>query len=142
MTSDRPGPWDPDRRWADPLITFLGFVALLAALLALRGRHQVQAAPLERASLQGRLVEMAAGGAQALGKTPVPWRSAEAQVAEPWDQALLAVLMAEGGDREGARRLAQAPKGTAGDWFRRTLAAAYDGAPLPGRGIRNEVGRR
>ncbi|WP_306590907.1 CPBP family intramembrane glutamic endopeptidase [Geothrix sp. 21YS21S-4] len=142
MTSVRPGPWDPDRRWADPLITFLGLAALLASLLVLRGRHQVQAAPLDHASLQGRLVEMAVGGAQALGKTPVPWRTAETQATEPWDQAVLAVLMAEGGDRESARRLAQVPKGAIGDWYRRAFAAAYDGAPLPGRGVRQEVQRR
>lgn len=142
MTLDRRAPWDPDRRWADPLIALLAILAILAAGLTLRARQGSARRPASRTSLQGQMMEVALAGPRLLGRPAAPraWAQVRAQAKEPWDRALLAVLMAELGDREDARDLLAAegidPR------FRQAFAAAYEGGALPEAALRAEVRRR
>ncbi len=148
MVSASPAPWHPDRRWADPLIALLALLALMAAGFTLLARKQAAQRPAERASLQGRLTEVALAGPGVLtgNKRKVPeWAKAEAQLKEPWDRALLAVLKAEqsGPTGDAAKWIdAVAPAGAANPGFRRVCLAAYAGAPMPDRADRDEIRRR
>ena len=143
MTSEPQTSWHPDRSWADPFIALLALLALLAAGFTLLARQQGTRRLSERVSLQGRLTEVALVGPRlatgAKGKA-WDWTKAEAQLKEPWDRAMLAVLKAELGD--GAGPESAAPAGPSGDPFRRACRAAYAGAPLPDRADRTEVHRR
>jgi len=140
-------PWHPDRSWADPLIVLLALLALLAAGLALRGRQQSARRPAERASLLGRMTEVTLAGPRLLGRpaTDQAWTKATAQLKEPWDRALLAVLKAES-ERQSEQPETwvdlATPQVQAGQRFRRVCLAAYAGAPLPERADRDEVHRR
>ena len=140
--------WHPDRRWADSLIVLLALLALLVAGLTLSARQHSARRPSERASLQGRLLEVALGGPGLLlhrGGPSRDWSRTESQAREPWDRALLAVLRAELGEqKEPTERWLDAatPSGAGGPGFRRVCLAAYAGAPLPGRTDRTEVHRR
>lgn len=128
-------PWDPDRRWADPLLALLALLAVLAVGLALRSRAQAERRPAPRASLQARLTEVLLAGPgtwTGLPVKPAEWARAEAQLKAPWDRALLGVLLAESGDPARARALA-APAGPAWD---AAFSAAYEGGPLPDRPTR------
>ena len=140
--------WQPDHSWVDPLIILLALLSLLAAGLALRLRGQSTRHPLEHAGLQGRMMEVALAGPGLLGRqvSTREWARAEAQLKEPWDQALLTVLKAEqptskqaGGPSPGPKA---APAGPGGERFRRTYLAAYSGGPLPDRADREDVHRR
>lgn len=148
MAPDSRGSWHPDRSWADPLILLLALLALLAAGLTLRARLQGARRPAERASLQGRMLEVALMGPRRLtGRDPGPrdWARAEAQLKEPWDRALLAILKAEldgPGKDPGAWVDRAAPAGPAGLSFRRVCLAAYAAGPMPDRADRVEVRRR
>ena len=128
-------PWQPDRRWADPLIALLATLALLAAGLSLLSKQARAGRPADQASLQGRLMEPILAAPRLLGtRLPLGGASfgrAQAQLTEPWDRALLAVLAAEAGDLAQGRALAGAPRGPWGDRFRAAWAAAYDHGPLP-----------
>lgn len=128
-------PWQPDRRWADPLIVLLATLAILASLLTLLSKQIQARKPAARASLQARLAEPMLFGPRLLGaRMPVQGASLarlDAQTAAPWDRALLAVLAAESGDLPRARSLAQAPLGPEGDAFRAAFQAAYGNGPLP-----------
>ena len=141
-------PWHPDRRWADSLITLLALLALLVVGLTLAARQRSAQRPSERASLQGRLMEVALGGPGLLlhrEGASRDWGRAENQLKEPWDRALLAVLRAELSDPKepSARWLDGAtPAGAGGPSFRRVCLAAYAGAPLPSGADRAEVHRR
>ena len=139
-------PWDPDRRWADPLIALLALLALLAATLSLGARKAAARRPAERASLQGRLSEVALAGPRLLRPGPVPpaeWTRLQARLTEPWDRALLAVLRAELGPELGAGAAAEALPGLpAGEPWTRGFAAAYGGGPLPDAAARGELRRR
>ena len=146
-------PWQPDRRWADPLIALLATLALLAAGFTLLSKHSRSARPAERASLQGRMMEPLLSaprllGARLPGLAEDPGRSlakAQAQLTEPWDRALLSVLAADSGDPTAARDLALGPKGPQGLWgdrFRAAWSAAYEHGPLPDPAVRPELGRR
>ena len=138
-------PWNPDRRWADPLIALLALVALLAAAFTLLARTGASHRPTERVSLQGRMLEVVLAGPRLLTGakvTPKEWARAEDHLKEPWDRALLAVLMAELGDVNEARHLLGTPTGAAADPYRRAFAAAYGGDPLPDRATRDETRRR
>ena len=138
-------PWNPDRRWADPLIALLALVALLAAAFTLLARAGASHRPTERVSLQGRMLEVVLAGPRLLTGAPVApkeWARAEDQLKEPWDRALLAVLMAELGDADAARHLAGTPTGAAADPYRKAFAAAYEDGPLPDRAARDETRRR
>jgi membrane protease YdiL (CAAX protease family) len=141
-------PWHPDRRWADSLIALLALLALLVAGLTLSARQRGARRPSERASLQGRLLEVALGGPSLVLQRGGPsrdWARTERQAKEPWDRALLAVLRAELGEQqEPAERwlAATTPAGAGGPGFQRVCLAAYAGAPLPSRAERTEVHRR
>jgi len=145
MEAPARAPWHPDRRWADPLIALLSLLALLAAILSLGVRQQRSRRPSERASLQGRMTEVGLAGPRILtgrGPTDREWRRAEAQLKEPWDRALLAVLKAElGGPNEAKAPQSAAPAGASGDTFRRACLAAYGEGPLPSRAERDTVHR-
>jgi len=100
-------PWNPDRSWADPLITLLALLALLAAGFTLSARKEAFRRPSVRVSLQGRLTEVALMGQVLLpghGIKTSDWTKVESQLTEPWDRAMLAVLKAEQPDQnEDAR---------------------------------------
>jgi len=146
-------PWQPDRRWADPLIALLATLALLAAMFTLLTKHTRAQRPAERASLQGRMMEPLLSAPRLLGgripslgeRRGDPLAKARTQLTEPWDRALLSVLVAESGDLPTARDLALGPKGPQGLWgdrFRTAWAAAYGQGPLPDPALRPELGRR
>lgn len=145
MAFESRSPWQPDARWADPLIALLALLALLASLFTLRVRQQGALRPSERASLQARLMEVGLAGPGLLKGDRVPgaqWAKAEAQLKEPWDRALLAVLKAEldPGPGQGANSPERAAEGgPSGERFRRVYLAAYADGPLPDRGSREEV---
>ncbi|NTW84761.1 MAG: CPBP family intramembrane metalloprotease [Holophagaceae bacterium] len=140
--------WHPDRRWADSLIALLALLALLVAGLTLSARQRSARRPSERASLQGRLMEVALGGPALLLHQDGPsrdWTRAERQAREPWDRALLAVLRAELGEQKeptGHWLDGITPAGAGGPGFRRVCLAAYAGAPLPSSADRTEIHRR
>src|SRR5262245_54929466 len=88
-------PWNPDPRWADPLIALLALLALAASALVLGGPRRKSAAP-EGASPQLRVVELQldfARQAEAMrpGLVAKTLKDAEPQLKEPWDRAGLAV---------------------------------------------------
>lgn len=148
MTFDSRTPWHPDRSWADPLIALLALLALLAVGFTLRARQLGARRPAERVSLQGRMTEVALAGPRLLtgGQSKTPeWAKAEAQLKEPWDRALLAVLRAE---LDGQTEISSSwvdravPTGPAGQVYRRACLAAYAGGPLPDHAERDEVRRR
>lgn len=145
MSSTPRAPWNPDRRWADPLIVLLALVALLAAAFTLLARAGASHRPTERVSLQGRMLEVVLAGPPLLTGAkvaPKEWARAKDQLKEPWDRALLAVLMAELGDADEARRLVGTLAGEAADPYRKAFAAAYGGDPLPDRATRDETRSR
>jgi membrane protease YdiL (CAAX protease family) len=149
MSLDERVSWHPDRSWADPLIALLALLALLVAGVALRARQHSALRPSEGVGLQGRITEVALAGPNSLLGREVPardWAKVEAQLKEPWDQALLEVLKAELSALPGAQTpdptLITVPPGPAGERFRRTWLAAYGGGDLPTRADREEVHRR
>ena len=124
MSTER-RPWNPDPAWADPLLILLLILGLLGSGLTIAGRARVRRdqAP-EAVSLQGRVLDTALGLQVALGGPPRRLPAA-ADLANPWDRALVAILAAEGRAPEAARRLAdQAPEA-----FRPAFSAAYEGGP-------------
>lgn len=138
-------PWQPDRRWADPLLVLLALLALLAAGSALRLRRDAARRPAAMASLQGRFAETALGASRLLGSGRAGAMKAEMPLKEPWDRALLAVLEAESGQpAKPASDWIQAatPAGPGGEPFRRACLAAHAGGPLPSAADRREVHRR
>lgn len=139
-------PWQPDRRWADPLIALLATLALLAAGLTLLSKQARAGRPADHASLQGRMMEPLLSAPRLLGsRIPLGGTSvarAQAQLKEPWDRALLSVLAAENGDLATGRELARAPQGPWGDRFRAAWAAAYDHGPLPAGPLAPELRER
>jgi membrane protease YdiL (CAAX protease family) len=148
MTADFPTSWHPDRSWADPLITLLALLALLAVGRTLRVRQQSARHPSESVSLQGRIMEVALSGPDFLpGHRPGSrdWTKAETQVKEPWDQALVAVLKAESSQEKPTDPRwvdGMAPTGPAGERFKQVCRAAYAGGPMPNRADRDEIHRR
>lgn len=136
MDSGR-APWNPDPRWADPLIAFLALLALAASALVLGardGRRKVALA--ETASPQLRVVEIQLdfarqGEALRPGLVAKTLGDVERQLKEPWDRAGLAVEAEEAKETALAQRLAESlPKEPAFDSFRAQLAAAYGGGAL------------
>jgi len=142
-----PSPWHPDRRWADPLIAFLVLLTLVAVSFTLRTRQEMSRRPSDRTSLQGQMQEVLLAGPQQLGRppsSPRQWTRARAQLTDPWDRALLAVLMAELDDPAEARGIMAegGPAGIAGGRFRAAFAAAYGEGPIPDAAARADVKRR
>jgi len=147
MDSTPPSPWHPDRRWADPLIALLALIALMAAGFTLRARQEGIHRPSGRTSLQGQMLEAVLAGPRLLGGAriaPKDWTRARAQLTDPWDRALLAVLMAELGDPAEAHGLVAEgiPAGIGGERFRRTFSGAYGNTPVPDTATREDVQRR
>ncbi len=149
MESSPTSPWNPDRRWADPLIALLAALALLAAVFTLLARQAQASRPEPGASLQARMLEPLLEGPRLLGAPRPPLggtslAKAQAQLTAPWDRALLSVLAAEQGDLALGRTLAQAPQGAAGEAFRKAWTAAYAAGPLPDaaalHGLRKRLG--
>lgn len=136
--------WHPDRSWADPLISVLALLALLASAYTLWARQLGAKRPSERAGLPARLMEVALAGPKLLAGQPAPaaqWAKAEQQLKEPWDQALLAVLKAELNGPKPLRPAAT-PPGAAGERFLQVWLAAYGEGPLPDQSGRAEIHRR
>jgi len=144
MSDETATAWHPDRSWVDPLIALLALLAVLATLYTLQVRGRGALRPAGRASLQGRLLEVALSGPRLLtGREPdaSAWTKAERELREPWDQALLCVLKAER-TAEHALPPPVVPEGPGGAGFRQTWLAAYADGPLPDSATRAEVHRR
>jgi len=131
------GPWNPDRQWADPLITLLALICVFLGMVHLRARSSARARPPEHVGLMGRLAEVQALG-QKLGKGAGAFRGSlsnlQERLDEPWDKAMLSVLLAESSDadeRTAAKKLALSgplPSGP-GEIFRKGWAWAYADGP-------------
>ena len=141
-------PWKPDRSWADPLITLMALLALLATVFTLSARKVASKRPSERVSLQGRLTEVALMGQVLLSGQETKasdWTRVESQLTEPWDRAMLAVLKAEqpdAGEDAGVWIDQVTPVGSGGLAFRRVCLAAYAHGAVPSRSDREEIRRR
>jgi len=140
-------PWKPDRSWADPLITLMALLALLATVFTLSARKVASKRPSERVSLQGRLTEVALMGQVLLSGQETKasdWTRVESQLTEPWDRAMLAVLKAEQsepGEDAGVWIDRVTPVGSGGPAFRRVCLAAYAHGAAPSRTDREESRR-
>jgi len=133
MDEPRISPWNPDRRWADPLITLL----LLASLLSIWGLSTAQRAARsepQRPGLQARAQELARA-ALVVVRVPRPSKPLGSTPGNPfWDRALFSVLAAEQGDLSRGRTLTQEappPPEPARHAFRRCWQAAYETGPFP-----------
>ncbi len=133
MDEPRISPWNPDRRWADPLITLL----LLASLLSTWGLSTAQRAPRsepQRPGLQARAQELARA-ALVVTRAPKALKPLESTPGNHfWDRALFSVLAAEQGDLSRGRTLTQevpALPEPARQAFRRCWQAAYEAGPTP-----------
>lgn len=131
-------PWRPDRSWADPLIAALGLISALFILMGAQARSKSRQQPPQRASQAARLQDLAAG-LQRIFPQPLPGLSRKAAApAQPWDRAMEAIRLAEGGRLDEACRAAlegPEPSGPAGSAFRPAWRRAYLGegsAPAPG----------
>ncbi len=132
------GPWNPDRQWADPLITLLALICIYLAMVHVHFRSTKVANPPDHAGLVGRIAEVQALG-QKLGNGTGVFKgnlaALQNRAKDPWDRALLSVLLAESGDAASvAQHLAldgPPPPMGPGAAFRRGWAWAYaDGKPL------------
>lgn len=121
MTAERT-PWNPDKAWADPLITLLALACLLASVLVLQARSGAIPRPPAQVSLQGRMVDLALGAQVTLG-TPLRKLPLPSSFSNPWDRAVAAVLLAEAKALEPAKAMAaHAPQDAA---FQSAFTAAY-----------------
>lgn len=124
------GPWNPDKDWADPLITLLALLCLFFGLVHLHRQSAAPLKPSEHVSLLGRVAEVQAL-AEKLGHREGSLPKLEERVGDPWDRALLSVLLSESGNATLAKHLAldgPPPKGP-GLAFRRGWAWAYQDGP-------------
>lgn len=133
MDEARATPWNPDRRWADPLITLL----LLASLLSIWGIFAAQNAPRpepQRPGLQARAQELGRA-ALVVAHSSRALKPLEATAGNYyWDRALLALLAAERGDLSRGQTLAKEAhqrSESASAAFLRCWQAAYEEGPLP-----------
>lgn len=136
----KPSPWTPDRQWADPLITLLALICVFLGMAHLQARSVAKAKPPEQVGLLGRVAEVQALG-EKLGKGAGAFKGSLSRLEErmdnPWDRAMLSVLLAETGDanaRASARNLALSgplPAG-AGEIFRKGWTWAYADGPALG----------
>ena len=134
------GPWNPDRQWADLLITLLVLICVILGMRNLHDRSIAKARPPEQVGLKGRLAEVQALG-QKLGKGTGAFKGRLSKLQErtdnSWDRALVSVLLAESGDadeRASAKNIALGgplPAGP-GAAFRKGWAWAYADGPALG----------
>lgn len=133
----KPGPWNPDRQWADPLIILLALICVLMGTYNLQIRSIAKARPSEHVGLLGRVAELQALG-QKLGKGTAAFKGGlsmlQEQMDDPWDKALLSVLLAESSDantKASAKNLALSGPLPAGPGmaFRKGWAWAYANGP-------------
>ncbi|MDE3245944.1 MAG: CPBP family intramembrane metalloprotease [Acidobacteriota bacterium] len=133
----RQGPWNPDRQWADPLITLLMLLCVLLGMAHLRARSMSTAKPPEHVGLMGRVAEVQALG-QKLGRRGGAFKGGliafQERMENPWDRALLSVLLAESADqsdRASAKDLALSgpASATSMETFRKGWAWAYSEGP-------------
>jgi membrane protease YdiL (CAAX protease family) len=131
MIADHTDSWNPDRKWADPLIALLGL--MIVCLLVWRMNLGGQETPVvpEGISAQARLIELREA-AKDLARSRIagllPSESlakVAAGTVSPWDRALIAVLASEGGDPSLGRSLALEGSFPGGEAFRRCYLAAY-----------------
>jgi membrane protease YdiL (CAAX protease family) len=134
MVSKNNTPWEPNRGLANAMIILLA--AVIACLLFWKMKVTHRAPPSDRVSMQARLWEIQASikplaTGRLLNLMPRDSLASHAnENPQPWDRALVAVLLAEDGDLEGAKSLAAKdplPSGSAGEAFRRCFAVAYLG---------------
>jgi len=142
IRSDARRPWNPDPSWADPLLALLATVALLLSGLTILRRQNPP--PATAAGIQARLLELPFAAARAFpgGRAALLQRiRGEQGLVEPWDRAVLGVLLAESGDLEGGRGLTPGPAlpGPAAEPFRRCWARAFEGAAPVQSGDRDLV---
>jgi hypothetical protein len=125
-------PWNPDHR-ADPFIALL--LALILVLVGgqFRARQARNRNGEAQVTLEGRIQDVVLGAAKAREwaarhgwQLPGP-RNPEARTSpgSGWDQAVLAVHVAEAGDLDRSGRLVQQAPGATGDAFRRIWARCY-----------------
>ncbi len=131
MVADHTEPWNPDRRWADPLIAFLGLMIVCLLIWRMHLDRRILPEAPERISAQTRLIELRQA-AEDLARFRIggllPEESLEklaAVTSPPWDRALLAVLAAEDGNPQLGRSLAMDGSFPGGETFRRCYSAAY-----------------
>ena len=131
------GPWHPDREWADPLIALLALLCVFIGMLQVNHKSLALQKPPEHVGLLGRVAEVQALGEKLRGDRGVSKSSLtklQDRLEDPWDRALLSVLLAESGEPSKARHLAlegPLPAG-AGAAFRKGWASAYqEGPALP-----------
>jgi hypothetical protein len=131
------GPWNPDRQWADPLITLLALICVFLGMVHLHVRSTAKAQPPARVGLLGHVAEVQALG-QKLGKGAGAFKGSlsrlQDRLDDPWDKAMLSVLLAESsdaGERADAKKLALGgalPPGP-GEAFRKGWSWAYADGP-------------
>jgi len=116
-------PWNPDRRWADPLIALLLLLSVLTTFEALRTQQKPRPEP-RRAGLQSRVMELQAAGMAIAGRNqPIP----PPKAAGPWDRAVHAILLAEAGRQTEAQRQAASTS----EAFQRAWRGVYAGEEPP-----------
>ncbi len=148
MVADHTEPWNPDRRWADPLIALLGLMIVYLLFWRMNLDRQKPPEVPDRISAQARLVELRQA-AKDLARSRIggllpeePLDKLAAVAASPWDRALFAVLAAENGDLRLGRSLAMEGSFPGGVTFRRCFSAAYlSQGPGPGVTDRSAVSR-
>jgi membrane protease YdiL (CAAX protease family) len=131
MVADHTEPWNPDRRWADPLIAFLAVAIVCLLIWRTHLERQIPVPPPDRISVQARLIELRQA-AKDLARARIgnlfPAESLEqvaAGTSSAWDRALIAILAAEDGDQQLGRSLAMEGAFPGGEAFRRCYAQAY-----------------
>jgi len=132
MDEARTKPWNPDRRWADPLITLLLLVSFLGIWGVLAARKGARPEP-QRPGMRARAVELRVAAQEFLQATPSSQTWQDVPGDRPWDRALLSILAAEQGQLEQSRRLAGEAGifGEPSEAFQRCWKAAYGEGPAP-----------
>lgn len=130
-------PWNPDRQWADPLITLLALICVFLGMVHFHARSIAKARPPEQVGLLGRVAEVQALGqklARGAGAFKGGLSKLQQRMDDPWDKALVSVLLAESSDaneRASAKNIALGgplPAGP-GEAFRKGWTWAYADGP-------------
>ena len=123
MAEPRTAPWNPDKRWADPMIALLLLLAVLTTFETIQTQGK-PGAEAQRPGLQVRVKELqAAAQAQLHRVEPVKIPA----TTSGWDRAVLAILLAEAGDKAQGQHLAEtSPQPFPGLW-----QGIYGDSPRP-----------